>query len=173
MAKNSKGGADAKAAGNPSTPGEQNLNQNPDGNTGTGSVNQPAPGAGVATGAAITGTATNQNAGNGTTEPNKEDAARLAEEQRAQEAARQAELQAQQDALAAKKAESQNKVPALFIKTKSGSFRRAGFRFTEEPYGIALECLTDGQIQALKSEPSLIVEEGDFLLDSLDVTEVS
>ncbi|HBO4355095.1 TPA: hypothetical protein L4U31_002853 [Pseudomonas aeruginosa] len=41
-------------------------------------------------------------------------------------------------------------------------FRRCGYSFTREGYGIALSALTDAQVQALESEPNLIVERGVF-----------
>ena len=57
---------------------------------------------------------------------------------------------------------SQGPVPVLFVRTQRGvpRFRRAGFVFTREPYGIALDALDAEQIKALKKEPRLIVEEG-------------
>ncbi len=65
-----------------------------------------------------------------------------------------------------KKAASKKKEarPGLFIGTRRGvaRFRRAGFVFSREPYGIALEALTEEQIEQLKAEPSLVVEEVDF-----------
>jgi len=48
----------------------------------------------------------------------------------------------------------------LVVRAKSGSFRRCGMRFTEEPTGIDLDLLTEEQVVALKAEPNLIVEEG-------------
>lgn len=52
------------------------------------------------------------------------------------------------------------KIPALFIRSLSKTgFRRAGFAFTPEGYGIALSALTDEKIAQLRAEPALHVEE--------------
>ncbi|MCE8027539.1 hypothetical protein HOP54_02395 [Halomonas daqingensis] len=55
-------------------------------------------------------------------------------------------------------------IPALFIRTKRRfkSRRRAGFRFSREGYGIALEALSEEQIAAIKADPALEVEECTF-----------
>jgi flagellar biosynthesis GTPase FlhF len=95
-----------------------------------------------------------------------------AQEKAEQEAAAKAEAEAQEKAEqeAAAKAEEAQKpketaeqdsdVPALFIKSKSQhGFRRCGHRFTPDGYGIALELLTDDQIETLQNDPELIVEE--------------
>lgn len=58
----------------------------------------------------------------------------------------------------AKKPEPKD-VPALFVKSKPKTFCRAGHKFNEHGYGIALSALTKDQIQAIKAEPMLIVEE--------------
>lgn len=60
---------------------------------------------------------------------------------------------------------NKEKVPALFIKSVPESFCRCGRRFTREGYGIALDVLTDEEIQRLKDEPNLVVEEVDALID--------
>lgn len=41
-------------------------------------------------------------------------------------------------------------------------FRRCGFRFTREGFGIALDALTAEQIEQLENEPNLKVERGIF-----------
>lgn len=41
-------------------------------------------------------------------------------------------------------------------------FRRCGFRFTREGFGIALAALTAEQIEQLENEPNLKVERGIF-----------
>lgn len=62
-------------------------------------------------------------------------------------------------------------IPALFINSRGDSFRRCGFRFGKEPLGIALEFLTEEQIEQLKNEPNLIVEEVEALIDDLQMSE--
>lgn len=53
---------------------------------------------------------------------------------------------------------------ALSVRTKAraGSRRRAGYVFTPEPYGIALNALTEEQIAAIESDPLLVVERTTF-----------
>jgi len=41
-------------------------------------------------------------------------------------------------------------------------FRRCGYRFTREGFGIALDALTAEQIEQLENEPNLKVERGIF-----------
>ncbi|WNL39827.1 hypothetical protein RN346_04525 [Halomonas sp. PAMB 3232] len=55
-------------------------------------------------------------------------------------------------------------VPGLFVRTKRRikSRRRAGHRFNREGTGIALELLTDEQIEQLRSDPALEVEDCTF-----------
>ena len=48
-------------------------------------------------------------------------------------------------------------VEALWIRSVPESFRRCGFRFNREGYGIALDALTDEQIETLVNEPNLVV----------------
>lgn len=50
-------------------------------------------------------------------------------------------------------------VSALFIKSKAEHFHRCGFKFNREGFGIALECLTEDEIERLKNESELDVEE--------------
>jgi hypothetical protein len=51
------------------------------------------------------------------------------------------------------------KVPALRIKAKVASFRRAGLTFGVEPTDVPLASLKKDQVAALKAEPMLTVEE--------------
>lgn len=60
---------------------------------------------------------------------------------------------------------NKEKVPALWIRSVPESFMRCGRRFTREGYGIALDVLTEEEIQRLKDEPNLVVEEVDALID--------
>lgn len=50
----------------------------------------------------------------------------------------------------------------LVVRTRRGvaSFRRAGLRFSREPFSIERAALSDDQIEALMNEPKLEVEEG-------------
>lgn len=73
--------------------------------------------------------------------------------------------------MAKKKNDAQPTGPihALFIRSKSkAGFRRCGFEFNAEGYGIALDALTDEQIQILRAEPKLIVQDTE-----IDVAELS
>lgn len=131
--------------------------------TGTQETGNVLPGAGAG------------NADTGTSDAASAEAARVAEEKRKKEDADRFE-QSQRDAatalaLAAQQRKAKKEIPALLITARAESFRRAGFRFGKEPLGIALECLTEDQIEQLKNEPNLIVEEVDALLDDLQITE--
>lgn len=53
-------------------------------------------------------------------------------------------------------------VEGLWIRSVPESFRRCGFRFTREGFGIALSALTDAQIDQLIADPNLVVEQGEF-----------
>lgn len=54
-------------------------------------------------------------------------------------------------------------VKGFFIRSRPATgFRRCGFAFTPEGFGIAASALTDEQIAILKAEPNLVVEEGEF-----------
>lgn len=48
-------------------------------------------------------------------------------------------------------------VDVLWIRSVPESFRRCGFRFNREGFGIALDALTDEQIETLVNEPNLVV----------------
>lgn len=45
------------------------------------------------------------------------------------------------------------------VRTTSGTFRRAGFLFTDKPTDIPLADLKKAQVDALKGEPMLVVQE--------------
>ena len=57
--------------------------------------------------------------------------------------------------------------PGVFVRTKRRfkSRRRAGFRFNREGMGIALEGLSEEQLQQLRDDPALEVEDCTFPLD--------
>ncbi|HJW81952.1 MAG TPA: HI1506-related protein [Acidiferrobacterales bacterium] len=59
----------------------------------------------------------------------------------------------------AKKEPNTKKLPGLRIKTKSGTFRRAGLTFSEQPVEKLLSELSKEQVAALKDEPLLSVEQ--------------
>lgn len=50
----------------------------------------------------------------------------------------------------------------VFVKSKPVSIRRCGFRFDRDGYGIALDLLTDEQLEQLENDPDLIVERCQF-----------
>lgn len=63
---------------------------------------------------------------------------------------------------------NQKDIPALFIRTKhDGVYRRAGFKFNRQGYGIALSALDKDQVKLLKADPHLRVEECTFPADEL------
>lgn len=54
-----------------------------------------------------------------------------------------------------------DEIEALFVRTtRQANRRRAGLAFGPTPYGIALDALTEEQIQAIESDPHLVVERG-------------
>ncbi|WP_024762343.1 hypothetical protein [Pseudomonas nitroreducens] len=53
---------------------------------------------------------------------------------------------------------SEDEIEALFIRSVPESFRRSGHRFTREGHGIALDLLSDDQVEALVNDPNLVVE---------------
>lgn len=57
-------------------------------------------------------------------------------------------------------------MPGVFVRTKRRikSRRRAGFRFNREGAGIALELLSEEQLQQLRDDPALEVEDCTFPL---------
>lgn len=50
----------------------------------------------------------------------------------------------------------------VFVKSKPVSIRRCGFRFDRDGCGIALDLLTDEQVEQLENDPDLIVERCQF-----------
>lgn len=50
----------------------------------------------------------------------------------------------------------------VFVKSKPVSIRRCGFRFDRDGCGIALDLLTDEQLEQLENDPDLIVERCQF-----------
>ncbi len=60
-----------------------------------------------------------------------------------------------------------DEIPAVFVRTGRGvkSRRRAGFRFSREGLGIALEALSDEQLEKLHADPALEVEACTFPAD--------
>jgi len=62
--------------------------------------------------------------------------------------------------------ESKNTDPVdgVFVKAVPGfdGFRRAGFAFTEEGFGIAFSALTEDQLEYLEAEKKLIVQHVTF-----------
>ena len=75
------------------------------------------------------------------------------------QAKKDAEAQAKKDAEAQAKAEAEEPIPALWIRSAAGSVRCCGHRFHPEPYGIALSALTDEEVDILKSDTRLVVED--------------
>ncbi|WP_325438043.1 hypothetical protein [Pseudomonas nitroreducens] len=62
-------------------------------------------------------------------------------------------------------ASEDEEVDALFIRAvPEQGFRRCGHRFTREGHGIALSLLSDEQIEALVTDPNLVVEQCSFPL---------
>ncbi|NMZ73398.1 hypothetical protein HBO32_09835 [Pseudomonas nitroreducens] len=55
-----------------------------------------------------------------------------------------------------------DEIQGLFVRSVPESFRRCGYRFTREGFGIALSALTDDEIDALCSDPNLVVEHCTF-----------
>lgn len=50
-------------------------------------------------------------------------------------------------------------IAALWIRSvKPEGFRRCGFRFGPEGVGIALDALTEAQVEILSNDPNLVVE---------------
>lgn len=50
----------------------------------------------------------------------------------------------------------------VFVKSKPVSIRRCGFRFDRDGCGIALNLLSDEQLERLENDPDLIVERCQF-----------
>ena len=70
---------------------------------------------------------------------------------------------------AEKKPAKAKPIDGLFIRSKSKyGFRRCGFQFCADGVGIALSALTPEQIETLKAEPALIVEESTFADETVE-----
>ncbi|MDN6856991.1 HI1506-related protein [Pseudomonas sp. CAN2814] len=63
----------------------------------------------------------------------------------------------------------QKTVDGIFVRSFPPTFRRAGFAFTSEGMGIALDAISAEQLQALQDEPMLSVEFCDFPVDDTSV----
>lgn len=71
--------------------------------------------------------------------------------------------------MAEPKATKTKKIKALFIRSVSKQgFRRAGFAFNAEGFGIALDTLTKEQITALRDESNLVVEDSEIEIEVAD-----
>lgn len=179
MATTRTGGAGAKSKvtdNSQSATDQQNPNPDAQQNSSASGADQSTNGANADASGTNAGTPGTETPGAGTTTGVEAEAAKLAEEQRKQQelehlAEEERKDQEAQALLAAQKDEPQTEVPALFISSRGESFRRCGFRFSKEPIVIALECLTEEQIEILKAEPNLVVEECSALLDDLQVVE--
>lgn len=60
----------------------------------------------------------------------------------------------------AKKPATGEQLPMIFVRSRGKHFYRAGMKFTEHGHGIALDALTEAQLEAIRNEPELIVEDG-------------
>jgi len=59
-------------------------------------------------------------------------------------------------------------IKALKVISRRDSFRRAGFEFTGEAKTLPLDELTDDQVEALKTEPLLVVNEVEIEPEATD-----
>lgn len=50
-------------------------------------------------------------------------------------------------------------VLGIFVRSFAPTFRRAGFEFTQEGYGLLLRDLTEEQLKAIREEPMLSVQD--------------
>jgi hypothetical protein len=57
------------------------------------------------------------------------------------------------------------KVAVLHVQSKRAGFRRAGFQFGAEPVNIPVADLSKEQVEALTSEPMLIVVRAEIDVD--------
>lgn len=55
----------------------------------------------------------------------------------------------------------------LIVRSVAASFRRAGMAFSQKPRTLVLDDLTTDQVEALESEPNLVVKEGSVADDAL------
>ncbi|HHM6772737.1 TPA: HI1506-related protein [Pseudomonas aeruginosa] len=63
----------------------------------------------------------------------------------------------------------QKTAEGIFVRSFPPTFRRAGFAFTSEGMGIALDAISAEQLQAIQDEPMLSVEFCDFPVDDTNV----
>lgn len=62
--------------------------------------------------------------------------------------------------MASKKSQTKDsETPSLFVKSRPAHFYRAGIRFTQAGQTLALDALTGEQLEAIRNEPLLIVED--------------
>ncbi|VFR34625.1 hypothetical protein ANDA3_3743 [plant metagenome] len=61
-------------------------------------------------------------------------------------------------ATAAPTATTPPQIECVIVTSRPLTHRRAGMRFTREPLGIALDVLTPEQLEALESDPDLVVQ---------------
>lgn len=53
-------------------------------------------------------------------------------------------------------------LPGIFVRSFAPSFRRAGFTFTQEGFGLLIQDLSEAQLEAIRGEPLLHVQESEF-----------
>jgi len=58
-------------------------------------------------------------------------------------------------------------IAAIFVRSAPPTFRRAGFEFNREGFGIALDALTEAQLRAIEGDPDLFCERVDVPADQL------
>lgn len=74
----------------------------------------------------------------------------------------------------AKTGDEKAEIPVLFVRAvPEQGFRRCGYAFTREGFGIALDLLTKEQIETLKQEKNLVVQEGSVSADDLNDAEAA
>ncbi|MDA8483597.1 hypothetical protein NNO07_10985 [Pseudomonas resinovorans] len=69
---------------------------------------------------------------------------------------------------AAAKASAAKTLPGIFVRSFPLTFRRAGFEFTQEGYGLLLQDLSKAQQEAIRSEPMLSVQDTEFPASAAD-----
>lgn len=68
---------------------------------------------------------------------------------------------------AAKKSSGEPKmIKGIYVRSFPATFRRAGFEFTSEGHGIALDLVSKEQLMAIENEPMLHVEHCEFPADA-------
>ena len=60
-------------------------------------------------------------------------------------------------------AKQDEKIKALFIRSRGDSFRRCGFRFTKDGVGVAVDALSKKEIEQLQADPEIFVQEAELL----------